>query len=161
MTGPKDAIDRNLLALLSTEARLSTSEIARRLGVARSTVNERILRLEQCGTILGYQAVVARDEDGTEARAFVELSIDRCRSAIVVEQLRGFPEIVECQSISGEFDLMCSVQAPCAEDIDALMDDLVALDGVRDGKATMVFASKFDRHATAPARLRRSLSLVG
>ena len=70
MPRTRDAIDRELLALLSSNARMSTSEIARRLDVARSTVNERIVRMEQSGVIAGYRAIVAPDSGAMQTRAF-------------------------------------------------------------------------------------------
>ena len=58
MTLARDALDRQLIALLQMNARMPTAEIARRLGVARSTVHERIARLERERVIAGYTAVL-------------------------------------------------------------------------------------------------------
>ena len=150
MLRKRDKTDRELIALLTQEARLSTSEIARRLGLARSTVNERIARLEEDGIILGYHANVAPETDVQLTRAFLKLRCERARCRAIVDALRGFPEVRECVSTSGSFDLMCVVHAPNNEDIDALIDELSSIAGILEVDATVVLADKFERH---PARV--------
>lgn len=157
----RDPIDTQLIAILSEAARTSTSEIARRLNLPRSTVNERIARLEHDGIILGYAAMVAPDCDGLRTRAHLHLQIRRNRVADVVDALRGFPEIMDCLSVSGPDGLLCIVMAPCAEDVDALIDDLMDVDGIDGVSVTMVLARKFERRTASPSIARgEHLSLV-
>jgi DNA-binding Lrp family transcriptional regulator len=152
MLRKRDKTDRELIALLTQEARLSTSEIARRLGLARSTVNERIARLEQDGIILGYHANVVPETDLQTTRAFLKLRCERARCRLIVDALRGFPEVRECVSTSGSFDLLCVVHAPTNEDVDALIDELAAISGILQVDATVVLAEKFDRHSVRGTR---------
>jgi DNA-binding Lrp family transcriptional regulator len=147
MPRKRDKIDTDLLALLMDEARLSTSEIARRLGLARSTVNERIARLEEDRIILGYQAIVAADETLQETHSILYLRCDRLHCRKITEALRGYPEIRQCLSISGQFDLMCHTFTPCAEDIDALIEEIAQIPGILEVTTTVVLAEKFDRTA--------------
>ncbi len=156
----RDKIDIELLALLMDEARLSTSEIARRLGLARSTVNERIARLEQDRIILGYQAIVAADETVQETRSILYLRCDRAYWRQIVEALRGYPEIRECLSVSGRFDLMCTTCTPCAEDIDALIEEIAQIAGILEVSTTVVLAEKFDRTAKSVHKVKVSLKLA-
>ena len=58
MSRPNDAIDRQLIALLQANARETTTALANMLGVARTTIQERMARLESNGTIIGYSAIV-------------------------------------------------------------------------------------------------------
>lgn len=160
MLRKRDKTDRDLIALLTQEARLSTSEIARRLGLARSTVNERIARLEQDRIILGYHANVVPDKDVQSTRAFLKLRCERARCRSIVDALRGFPEVRECVSTSGSFDLLAVVQAPTNEDIDALIDEVAAIPGILDVDATVVLADKFDRYAARVAGVPGYLSLA-
>jgi len=147
-----DATDRNLLALLQDDARLSTSELARRVGTARTTVSERIARLEREGRILGYTAVVAEDTEVLETRAILNLRCDRAYCSNIVAALQGYPEIEECLSITGSYDLLCMVRTPHQEDLDALVEDIAVLSGVTAVDATIAMASKFNRRVpSAPA----------
>ena len=160
MLRKRDRTDRDLIALLTQDARLSTSEIARRLGLARSTVNERIARLEQDGIILGYHARVVPEGDVQITRAFLKLRCERARCRQIVEALRGFPEVRECVSTSGSFDLLCVVHAPSNEDVDALIDELAAIAGILEVDATVVLADKFDRYSSRAAGTPGHLSLA-
>ena len=56
-----DTIDRRLLALLQANARESAATLGRKLGIARTTVQERILRLQRAGVIAGYSVVLRQD----------------------------------------------------------------------------------------------------
>lgn len=145
----RDAIDRNLIALLEEDARTSTSEIARRLGVARSTINERVTRLEREGVILGYSAIVRPETELQETRAIVHLRCERIACRSIISELRALPEIDECVSITGDYDLLCMVRTPCAEDLDALVDEISDVSGVKAVDATIVLASKFTRQSNA------------
>lgn len=154
----RDSIDRNLIAILQDDARISTSEISRKLGVARSTITERIARLEHDGIILGYTAVVCRSDEVQETQAFVSLECDRVKRRQIIQTLRQYPEIKDCVSISGQYDMMCTAFAPCAEDIDALIEDLAAIPGIRNISTTIVLANKFSRNAVH--EMAPSLSLA-
>ncbi|UWR38430.1 Lrp/AsnC family transcriptional regulator [Sulfitobacter sp. W074] len=156
----RDSIDRNLIAILQEDARLSTSEISRRLGIARSTITERIVRLELDGVILGYTAVVRRSDEAQETQAFVSLECDRAKRRQIIQTLRQYPEIKQCVSISGQFDMMCTAFAPCGEDIDALIEELAEIPGVRSISTTVVLANKFQRNAVPEPTPARALSIA-
>lgn len=147
-----DAIDRNLLALLQDDARLATSELARRIGTARTTVSERVARLEREGRILGYTAVVADDQPLLETRAMLNLTCNRAACHSIVAALKTYPEIEECLSVTGSYDLFCMVRTPHQEDLDALIDEIAALQGVDSVDATIAMASKFHRKTQVPAQ---------
>lgn len=73
----KDDVDRKLVSMLQANARESTSSIAKRLNVARSTVNERISRLEKSGVITGYSAVLSKNPSEGNVQALVMISVDQ------------------------------------------------------------------------------------
>lgn len=156
----RDAIDRKLITLLQDDARISTSEIARRIGLARSTVNERIARLEKNGTILGYSAIVRQEEHISETKSFVRCQCDSTKRGRVIEALNDFPEISECFTTSGEYDLMCMVTTPCAEDVDALIEELAAIPGIQALDTTLVLAKKIRRSPIARPRAPAQLSIA-
>lgn len=143
-----DAIDRNLLAHLQNDARLATSELARRIGTARTTVSERVARLEREGRILGYTALVAEETEIMETRALLNLTCDRAACRAIVMALQSYPEIEECLSVTGSYDLICMVRTPHQEDLDALVDEISVLPGVKAVDATIAMASKFKRRAS-------------
>ena len=139
-----DRLDRRLLALLERDAREPTASLARRLGVARTTVNERIARLERDGVIQGYSAIIRPDDETQGVRAMLMISCQRTLLRRLVIRLRQFPEVSDCLSIAGPHDLMCSVTVPRAEDLDALADEIAEIDGVSTVDTTVVLATKFE-----------------
>lgn len=148
--GLRDATDRKLVALLSEDARRSTMSLAKQLGLARTTVHERIERLERTGVIEGYTTVLGARPDGSTAACIVLLAIQQRYQKTLVSNLKRLPEVRLCQAVNGEFDLMLTVEAPQIEDVDAVIDEVSAIDGVERCRSLMILSTKFDqRGATA------------
>jgi DNA-binding Lrp family transcriptional regulator len=149
-SGIRDDLDRRLIALLQSDARQSTMTLAKRLGVARSTVHERLRRLEREGVIKGYSVRLGRDpfHDYTQALALISLAQRQQRS--VVERLSKMPEVRVCMTISGECDLFLIVETPRLEDLDAVIDEITSGPGVERCRSYVVLAKKFDWRADDP-----------
>jgi DNA-binding Lrp family transcriptional regulator len=140
-----DAIDRRLLALLQANARESTTTLGRKLGIARTTVQERISRLQKNGTISGYTIVLHRDPHQNYAEVIILLSVPHRRQRAVIEQLRDLPEIKLCQTVNGDYDLMCRAKVAQMEDIHPLLEIVADLPGVERVKSIVVLSNNFDR----------------
>ncbi|MCP5366658.1 MAG: Lrp/AsnC family transcriptional regulator [Hyphomicrobiales bacterium] len=141
----KDDLDRRLVALLQTNARDSTTNLARRLGVARTTVHERIARLERDGLITGYSVVLSRNPAVERVQALVMLAVRQKQSRQVVDRLRGFPEVKTCLTVNGEYDLFLVVETARLEDLDVVLDEIAEVPGIERTASSIVLASKFDR----------------
>lgn len=145
--GLRDNIDRQLIALLQTDARQSTMTLAKRLGLARSTVHERIRRLERDGTIRGYSVRLNRDPFEEYAQAIALLSLAQRQQRSVVDRLSRLPEVKLCYTISGDCDLFLMLETPRLEDLDALIDEITGSPGVERCRSFIVLAKKLDRRA--------------
>lgn len=117
-----DAKDRQLLELLYRNARLPLKTIAARVGLARSSVRERVAKLESSGVIRGYRAEVAWPQTPESVQAYFQVRLRQTPAAALVRRLRDRPEFERCCSIGGEVDLVLS----------ACVDSLAALNGLRD-----------------------------
>jgi Lrp/AsnC family leucine-responsive transcriptional regulator len=114
-----DDIDRQLLAALQGNARLTTSELAQSTGLSQSPCWRRIKRLEEAGLIDGYHARLNRRALGFGVVAFVSISLDfqtEARSAEFVEAVRAIPQVVMFHAITGAADFFLMV---VARDLDA------------------------------------------
>jgi DNA-binding Lrp family transcriptional regulator len=144
MARGNDQIDRRLLALLQANARESVAMLARKLGVARTTVQERISRLQRNGTIRGYSVVLGRDPFDQFADAIALVSTAHKKQRSVVEALRDFPEIKSCQSLSGDYDLLCRIRVIHFEDMLPVLEALAEVPGVESVKSTIILSTYFD-----------------
>ncbi len=151
-SGIRDDLDRNIIRELQGNSRESTTNIAAKLNVARSTVHERIIRLERDGVIKGYTVVLSRDPDEARVEALIMLSIKQQETRRVLDTLSKFTEIRLCLSINGEFDLFLSAVASRVEDLEIVIDDIARIQGVLRTQTSIVFNTKFDRRYTEIAK---------
>src|ERR1700712_3968880 len=125
-----DATDRQLVALLQANARESTANLARKLGVARTTVVARLARLESSGAIVGYTARLGSDATDRAVQAFVGITVQPKAGRDVIRKLSGVPELRQLASVSGEFDYMAVLSAESTMRLDALLDEIGDIEGV-------------------------------
>ncbi len=141
-----DQLDRRIIAALQANARASTTQIAATLGVARTTVHERINRMEQRGIITGYSVRLGSTEDTPKVQVIVMLEVQQKETTRIIKRLEAYPEVKLCLSINGEFDLMLSAEAPRLEDLDILVDELAKIPGVLRTNTSVVFGRRIDRN---------------
>ncbi len=142
-----DELDRRLIALLQANARAATADLARQLGVARTTVVARLARLESSGVIVGYTARLAATEGGQGVQAFVNLAVSAKAARAVIERLSLMPELRQLAAVSGEFDYLAVLRAPSTQRLDALLDEIGEIDGVLRTTTSVLLAMKVDRVA--------------
>ncbi|WP_428504453.1 Lrp/AsnC family transcriptional regulator [Roseateles sp.] len=143
----KDQTDRELIALLQANARESTANLARKLGVARTTVVARLARLEAEGVLVGYTAKLGSDAADRGVQAFVGITVQPKAGREVVKRLSGLPELRQLASVSGEFDYMALLRADSTMRLDALLDEIGEIDGVIKTTSSVVLALRVDRSA--------------
>ncbi|MDQ2780767.1 MAG: Lrp/AsnC family transcriptional regulator [Pseudomonadota bacterium] len=142
-----DALDRSLLALLQANARSSAADLARRLGVARTTVLSRLARLERDGVVVGYTARLGSPEGGRGVEAYVGITTEPKSGRDVGLRLGAIPELRQLCSVSGEFDFLALLHAETPARLDDLLDEIGAIDGVRRTTTSIVLARRIDRMA--------------
>lgn len=141
-----DDIDRRLIALLQDNARLSTVALARAVGLGRSTVQERLQRLESSGAIAQY--TVRLGADGDPLRAWLLLRyVDGFGCEDAMPALSAMPQVQLCHSVAGEIDLMVLVRADTPAQLSDLRERIARLRGVADVTTLPVLRTTLDRGA--------------
>ena len=140
-----DATDRALLALLRDDARASTTELARKLKLSRTTVQSRMERLQRQRVIAGYTITVPNELEANLVRAHVLITLAPKRSAAIEIALRRIPEVRVLHSVSGPFDLIAIVAAASIGELDALIDRIGGLDGVERTTSAIVLSTRIQR----------------
>jgi Lrp/AsnC family leucine-responsive transcriptional regulator len=117
-----DAVNRRLLDILGADARTSTSELARRVGMSAPAVRERLGRLEQAGVIRGYRADIDPAAVGLPVAAWVRVRPGPGQLPKVADLARRSPQVSECHRVTGEDCFLMKVHAPGIADLESVLD---------------------------------------
>jgi DNA-binding Lrp family transcriptional regulator len=134
---------------LQANARTSAADLARQLGVARTTVLARVTRLERQGVIAGYTVKLGTGKSAGlhPVQAYVGITTAPKSAALVTQHLAALPELQQLCSVSGEFDYLALLQADTTARLDALLDEIGAIEGVLRTTTSVVLARRIDRSA--------------
>ncbi|MEQ5868388.1 Lrp/AsnC family transcriptional regulator [Sagittula sp. NFXS13] len=139
-----DETDHALIAALSENARTPVADLARKLGLARTTVQARLDRLESRGAIAGY--TLRRGEAlKPMLRATVLIAVAPHESPTVLTRLRAIPEVETVHTTSGRFDLLVTLTADSTAALDATLDRIGEAKGVRSSESLIHLSTKIDR----------------
>jgi DNA-binding Lrp family transcriptional regulator len=140
-----DELDRNILALLGADARMSVATLARRLKVARSTIQARLERLETTGVIAGYTLKLGEAARQGRLRASVLLTIEPRSQAGILSRLKAIGEVERVFTTSGRFDLLLQIAASNTQVLDGELDQIGALSGVKSSESLIHLSTRLDR----------------
>ena len=140
-----DEADRELLALLQANARESVTTLAKKLGVARTTVIARMERMQTSGVITGYSVRLNQATLEQSLQAYVGLSVEPRAGREVLKRLAKMPEIKLVCSVSGEFDYVAWIRADSPNALDRLLDEIGETEGVSKTTTSVVLAERINR----------------
>ncbi len=140
-----DETDRALIALLSENARLPVATLARRLGLARSTVQARLDRLEERGIIRGYALRLGAAARPEAIDATVLISIEPRATPAVLARLKSLPQVQVAHTASGRFDMVLQVSARSTSELDRTLDSIGEIDGVKGSESLIHLSTRIDR----------------
>ncbi|MET8544837.1 Lrp/AsnC family transcriptional regulator [Kitasatospora sp. NPDC004799] len=119
-----DDVDWAIIGQLQREARLSLSELGRRVNLSPSATTERVRNLESLGVITGYHATVDLAKVGYPVLAVVRLKYPGNRHQPLRRLLTERPEILECLRTTGDDCYTLKVAATSMEHLETLVDEL-------------------------------------
>lgn len=125
-----DTLDLSVLRLLIDEPRAGVREYARRLGVARGTVQARIDRLQHRGVLTSFQPQISPEHLGFEVLAYAHLNLAQGTLDETTRLLTAIPQVLEMLSIAGEGDMICHVVARDNSDLENVIQRILAIPGV-------------------------------
>ncbi|WP_225631409.1 Lrp/AsnC family transcriptional regulator [Streptomyces solaniscabiei] len=127
MAGNLDHVDWAILEQLQREARISLSELGRRVNLSPSATTERVRNLEALGIITGYRAEIDLAKVGYPVLAVVRLKYPGNRHEPLRRLLAERREILECLRTTGDDCYTLKVAATSMEHLETLMDELAGL----------------------------------
>ena len=135
-TGSLDALDCKILGVLQADGRATNVELAARVHLSAPQCFRRVRSLEERGVIRGYTAQVLPEALGLGVAAYVSLNIageqfGRVRD--IEASIRAFPQILECHTVSGDYDYLLKVVAHDLKSLSQFLTDrLMRVPGVDD-----------------------------
>jgi Lrp/AsnC family leucine-responsive transcriptional regulator len=129
-----DEIDRKIIAAIQMDGKITTQELADKVGLSASPCARRIRLMEQDGIIKGYTAVIDQKKAGLPISAFASIKLERQREEDLdrfSQAVTRWPEVLDCYLMTGQRDYLLRI---VVRDLDAyeefLKDKLTRLDNV-------------------------------
>ncbi len=135
-----DDLDHRLVSALRTDARASLSELAKRLGVSRGTVQNRLNRLIESQVILGFTVRLKSGAQSDRIRAVMLIEVSGKNTKRVAQALRGLPQIVALHSTNGAFDLVAEIETTNLAEFDGVLSKVRQIDGVERSETNLLLA---------------------
>lgn len=143
-TTPKhsyDQLDRELISLLRNDARAPLSKLADIIGVSRGTIQNRLDRLLNSGTLLGFTIRVREDYDAETIRAVMMVEVEGKSTTQVIRRMRGIPELAKLHTTNGNWDLIAEIQASSLQEFDRVLREVRMIDGVLNSETSLLLSS--------------------
>jgi DNA-binding Lrp family transcriptional regulator len=136
-----DELDRRILSHLRVDGRASLAKLADILGVARGTVQNRIDRLLETGTLLGFTVRVREDYEDQSVRAIMSIEVTGKSTTQVIQRLRGIAEIRALHTTNGNWDLIADIQVRSLPDFDRVLREVRMIDGVANSETSLLLST--------------------
>jgi Lrp/AsnC family transcriptional regulator, leucine-responsive regulatory protein len=146
-----DEKGRTILGLIEVDSRLTYAQIGKRVGLAASSVHDRIRKMERDGAIRGYRADLDFAAVGLPITAFVSLALQPSSPADIPGKVAEFPLVESCYSVAGDNSYVLVVRAPTTESLGDLLDALRAKLEVTT-RSTIVLSQPFERRPMVGSR---------
>lgn len=136
-----DDIDRQLIALLRENARVPIATLAKKLRVARGTVQNRLAKLEADGTVVGYTVRLRPQVEEQRIRALMSVAVEGNKSESVLKALRGDPAVGALYSTNGRWDIVVELRADSLEAFDRVLGRIRLIDGISSTETSLLLST--------------------
>lgn len=136
-----DDLDKELISILRHDGRAPLSKLADILNVSRGTVQNRLDRLLETGTLLGFTVRTRENYDDDGVHAIMSIEVTGKSTADVIKKLRGIPEIPRLHSTNGAWDLIVEIVAPTLSEFDRVLRDVRIIDGILNSETSILLSS--------------------
>ncbi|MBP3838150.1 MAG: AsnC family transcriptional regulator [Prevotella sp.] len=141
-----DSLDKQILRIISEDARIPFLEVARMCNVSGAAIHQRIQRLTNLGYLKGSQFLIDPEKIGYETCSYIGLFLKNGEDyGRVVEGLFKIPEIVECHFTTGGFDLFIKIYAKNNHDLMNLIHNKLLPLGLARTETVISFKTAFRR----------------
>ncbi|MGA0583382.1 MAG: Lrp/AsnC family transcriptional regulator [Castellaniella sp.] len=132
-----DSTDLTLIGLLRGNARASVATLARKLGVARGTVTQRMRRLEDAGVIVGYTVRLRPDAEPQTIRAWMGIAVEGNEARAVIASLLGEPGVATLHDTNGRWDLLAELRAADLQELSRVLERIRLIRGISQSETSI------------------------
>ncbi len=136
-----DATDHRLIALLRKDARTNVATLAKKLGVSRGTVTNRIMRLEDAGVIVGYTVRLRPDAEPQQISAWMSVAVEGNETRAVIASLLGEPGVAELHDTNGRWDLLAELRATSLTELSQVLERIRLIRGISSTETSLHLAT--------------------
>lgn len=140
-----DSKDKALLELLSANSRESTAELARKMKLSRSTVKDRIERLELRGVIKGYTIRFSEEYSLGQIQAHVTISSHPKYATEIVKTLRRMNAVKSLYAVNGIYDMIAVLSVESTQSLDLALDEIGGINGIEKTVSSIILSTKFEK----------------
>ncbi|MBD0383297.1 Lrp/AsnC family transcriptional regulator [Paenibacillus sedimenti] len=115
-----DHVDKEILIILQDQARISMTELGKKVGLSQPAVTERVHRMEEKGIIKQYRAIVSPDKVNKHVSAYLLFHTKRCEKFI--EFCKKYPDVLELHRISGQYNYLLKVVTDSMQSLEAFIN---------------------------------------
>ena len=141
-----DNLDKQILRMVSEDARVPFLEVARACNVSGAAIHQRIAKLTSMGVLQGSQFVINPEKIGYETCAYMGLNLKNPENFDrVLEELKKSPEVTECHYTTGNFDMFIKIYAKNNHHLLTMIHDRLQPLGLSSSQTLISFHSAFER----------------
>jgi len=143
-----DNVDLKILALLSQDAKMPYTEVAKRVFVSGGTVHVRMRKMEEMGIVKGTTLSLDYSMLGYDITAFLGIYLEK--SSLydeVIEKIRNIPEVVKIHYTTGNYNIFIKIHAKDTKHLkDVLHDKIQRVDGIERTETMISLEESMNRH---------------
>jgi Lrp/AsnC family leucine-responsive transcriptional regulator len=144
-----DERDRRILRALQLDARATFADIGEEVGLAPSSVHDRVRKLEQAGVIRGYRAEIVPEAIGLFVTALVSVTpVSASQPDDLPERVQELPEVEDCHSVAGDENYILKVRTRTTTELEDLIRRIREKAGVQT-RTTVVLSTPFEHRPIA------------
>ena len=140
-----DRTDRNILKMLQEDGRITTVELADKVGLSPTAASERIKRLQREHYVLGYRAMLDPKKLGLGLLVFIEVTLDKTTPDVFerfADAVKRSPEVLECHHVAGDSDLLLKVLVKDNVGLENLLvNKIKAISAITRTRTTIILSS--------------------
>ena len=119
-----DDLNWSILEELQKNARLSTTEIGRRVGLSAPAVADRIEKMEELGIIKGYHTLLDFDKLDLTIRAFILFKTNSLKHTELIKLVDSIPEVIEWNTITGSYAVLLKIATDTSDRLAKIIEQL-------------------------------------